>query len=144
MSYLNFELSDDEVCCKTEINWQPADENCRRAWANIIDTTENGAYGVALAAVEMMRGMVAISRAETLTGADFYIAPISESYEDLEDCFRLEVSGTDSDRLSDVRARLRQKLKQTQNGNSDLPAIALVIGFQVKVILIQTATGSAQ
>ena len=50
------------------------DERVRNAHANAIDATETGAYGVSLAAVEAMTGLVAVRRAETLTGADLKAA----------------------------------------------------------------------
>ena len=83
--------------------------------------------------------MVAVHRAETKTGADYYIAPIGEELEDLENWWRLEVSGTHSDK-STVKRRLRIKLDQ---GKSKLPALAAVVGFQVQLILLQTVDGSS-
>ncbi|MGA7953032.1 MAG: hypothetical protein WCA07_05860 [Gloeobacterales cyanobacterium] len=81
--------------------------------------------------------MVAVRRAETRTGADYYIALSDQDLEDLENCFRLEVSGTHSDK-SEVKRRLRIKLEQASQGNSNLPALAAVIGFRVQLILLQT------
>lgn len=107
-----------------------------KAWNNDTDTTEAGAYGVALAAVEAEEELVAVSRAETLTGADWYVAPRGEQPEDLETCFRLEVSGLDAGSKSDIEARLRKKIEQTHRGKSNLPAIASVIGFKERLVLI--------
>ncbi len=59
------------------VNFVVPDERVRNAHANEIDATETGAYGVSLAAVEAVAGLVAVRRAETLTGADWgflYIA----------------------------------------------------------------------
>ncbi|HEY7617774.1 MAG TPA: hypothetical protein VH744_13295, partial [Terriglobales bacterium] len=69
---------------------------------------ESGAYACALAATELARGYVAVGRAETRTGADYYIALSGQIIEDLEDCLRLEVSGTDSE-VSVVKTRLKGK-----------------------------------
>jgi hypothetical protein len=102
-----------------------------------------GAYGVSLAAVEAEEFLVAVRRAETLTGADWYVAPIGTPCDDLEACFRLEVSGTDSGSLSTVETRLSQKIRQTQAGKSNLPAIASVVGFKQCVVAIQKVGGSA-
>ncbi len=107
------------------------------AWANEIDTTESGAYGVSLAAVEREAELVAVRRAETLTGADWYVAPIGEQPADLENCYRLEVSGVDAGNKATVEARLKQKIEQTRKGSSNLPAIASVVGFKERSILIQ-------
>jgi len=112
------------------------------AWANDIDTTESGAYGVCLAAVEVEERLVAIRRADTLTGADWYVAPIGTEPDDLESCFRLEVSGLDAGDRGAIAARLRQKVDQTRRGASNLPAIATVVGFKEKAVAIQNVSDS--
>lgn len=107
------------------------------AWANDIDTTENGAYCVCLAAVEVEEQLVAVRRAENLTGADWYVAPIGTLASDLEHCLRLEVSGVNSGDRPAVAARLHQKVAQARKGASNLPAIASVVGFKQKAVAIQ-------
>jgi hypothetical protein len=91
--------------------------------------TEAAAYAIALAALEVMRGLVAVSRAETRTGSDYYLGQRNTTLEDLEVSFRLEVSGTDAGGSSVINSRLRQKLEQARKGKSNLPAIASVVGF---------------
>lgn len=119
------------------VDFPKPDARVLDAWANDIDTTENGAYGLSLAAVELEEQLVAVRRAEKLTGADWYVAPIGTEPGDLEHCLRLEVSGIDSGNRSAVAARLRQKVDQTRRGASNLPAIASVVGFRQKAIAIQ-------
>jgi hypothetical protein len=67
----------------------------------------------------------------------WYVALIGTKPEDLEHCFRLEVSGLDAGNRTAVETRLRQKVDQTKRGASNLPAIASVVGFKEKVIAIQ-------
>lgn len=112
------------------------DKRTRNANANEIDATEAGAYGLSLAAVESVVGMVAVSRAETKTGADWYIAPNGELLEDLENCVRLEVSGTSAGTSGDLRRLLQEKIAQAEKGKSNLPALATVVGFKVLEIAI--------
>ena len=119
------------------VEFPKPDARVLNAWANDIDSTESGAYGVSLAAVEAEENLVAIRRAETLTGADWYVAPVGTTSEDLENCFRLEVSGVDAGGQAVVDARLRQKVEQTRRGASNLPAIASVVGFKEKTVAIQ-------
>ena len=107
------------------------------AWANNIDTTESGAYGICLAAVESEEKLIAVKRAETLTGADWYIAPAGTVLDDLENCYRLEVSGVDAGSKTEIEYRLKQKVEQTKKGSSNLPAIASVVGFKEKIVLIR-------
>jgi hypothetical protein len=114
--------------------WQRADDRTRRAHANETDTTEAGAYACALAAVELFDGLVAVARAETRTGADYYIAPAGTALDDLEDCLRMEVSGVDRGGSSVVNQRLKEKLEQALAGASNLPAMAGVVGFRSRII----------
>ncbi|MBX9629407.1 MAG: hypothetical protein K2X67_02705 [Burkholderiales bacterium] len=131
------EVSSSSRTTNRLIEFTKPDARTLNAWANETDTTEFGAYGVCLAAVEVEEQMVAIRRADTLTGADWYVAPIGSDPQDLENCLRLEVSGVDSGDRSVVAARLRQKVEQARRGASNLPAIASVIGFKVLSIAIQ-------
>lgn len=124
------------------VEFQKPDARMLNAWANDIDTTESGAYGMCLAAVEVEEKLVAVRRAETLTGADWYVAPIGTDPEDMESCFRLEVSGIDAGGRPLVEARLRQKVDQTKRGTSNLPAIASVVGFKERAIAIQRVSES--
>ena len=118
------------------VEWEPPDERVKNAWANEIDATEAGAYACVLAAVELSDGLVAVRRAETGSGADYYIASPGTNADDLEDCIRLEVSGVDHGNTTAVNRRLRNKLEQMAAGNSNLPAIAGVAGFQAGIILL--------
>ena len=124
------------------VEFQKPDPRTLNAWANDIDTTESGAYGVCLAAVEVEQRLVAVRRADTLTGADWYVAPIGTPVDGLEGCFRLEVSGIDSGGRALVSARLRQKVEQTTRGASNLPAIASVVGFKERAVAIQIVGGN--
>lgn len=119
------------------IDWEPPDDRCRGAWANSSDAARDGAYAFAIAAIELVLGLYTVRRAETLSGADYYVAPINQIPEDLEDCLRLEVSGTNLDK-NEVQRRLRIKVKQVKKGESNLPALAVVVGFWVKLVYMKT------
>ncbi len=136
-SPVNFALSNDQQITQTQLNWRPTTDRARNAWANLEDATRDGAYALALAAIEQLRGLVAVRRAQSRTGADYYISPIGQDPDDFEPCYRLEVSGTHLSTPA-IQQRLRQKIIQTQIGSCPLPAIAAVVGFREKVIIIQT------
>jgi hypothetical protein len=133
----DFDVIGDEAQLTAQVQWPPPDERRLRAWANRDDATRDGAYACAIAAVEVLSGLFAVSRAETLTGADYYVAPQGYEAEDLEHCIRLEVSGTHCDEL-EVRKRLSAKMKQARQGRSNLPAIAAVVGFKVRFIMLRS------
>ncbi len=118
--------------------WEETSQRERHAWGNATDTTEAGAYGLALAAVEL-ESLVAVRRAETGTGADYYVAPLGIVADDLEDCIRLEVSGVDRGDERAVHLRLCQKVQQALSGSSSLPAIAAVVGFRSRIIAMDRA-----
>jgi hypothetical protein len=134
VSPAEFDIVNSDKECQAVAEWAETDERTRRAWANDIDATEAGAYACALAAVELASGLVAVHRAETRTGSDYYLAPEGAALEDLEECTRLEVSGVDQGDAKTVAARFRQKLRQAANGVSNLPAMAGVVGFRARVI----------
>lgn len=112
------------------LTWTVPDERALRAWANPDDTTEAGAYAVALASVEAHFGQVALSRTGRHTGSDWWIGPLTDESElDLENALRLEVAGMD--RASDeahLLARLTRKVDQVRKASS-APARAAVVAF---------------
>jgi hypothetical protein len=60
------------------LEWSRPTEGQSKAWANEIDTVEAAAYGVALTAIESELGLVAVERARTMSGADYYLMPARE------------------------------------------------------------------
>lgn len=123
------------------LTWEPPDARCYAAWANQDDATRDGAYPCAIVTLELLVGLYAIRRAETLTGADYYVAPLGHTGDNLAGCYRLEVSGTHAD-MPGVRQRLREKARQARQGKSNLPAWAVVVGFRVKYIAMQLVEGA--
>jgi len=119
------------------LEYPAPDARVQAAYANEIDATECGAYSVCLAAIEVVEGLVAVRRAETLTGADWYISRNDQDRDDdLENSLRLEVSGTSNGTSSDVQRRLQEKVAQAARGASNLPALAAVVGFKVLEVAI--------
>ena len=131
-----FHLDNSEARSITVVEWQAPDTRMLQAWANESDTTEAGAYACVLAAVELSSDLVAVRRAETQTGADYYVALKGRIPTDLEDCWRLEVSGVDRGQEGTIKQRLHSKIEQAKRGNSNLPAIAGVVGFRLRLILL--------
>lgn len=135
---VEFEATTEGESVAYELNWEPVDDVLRRSYNNADDAKRDGAYVIAFAAVEDLEGLVSIGRAETKTGADYYVAPAGSDPGDFEQAFRLEVSGTDGSPVQ-ARARLRQKLQQTRDGTGEEPAIAAVVGFRSRLILVERA-----
>ena len=104
--------------CVRVLRWSAPDDTACRSWRNRDDATRDGAYIVSLAVVEQELGLVALSRADTRTGADYYVGRPGQL--DLEDAFRLEVSGVDKGDRAEVRRRLKVKVDQAARGDSFL------------------------
>lgn len=138
---IDIELSDNGRVSEVSVSWSVPDSRVLAAYANSTDATEFGAYGCVIAGVELSRGIFAVRRAETGTGADYYVGPSDSGVEDLEDCSRLEVSGIRAGDYKLVARRLAEKVDQAQRGNSNLPALAGVMGFSAKVLLMKDVAG---
>lgn len=130
-------LIDNDQKTYGELVWESPDGRILAACANEIDATEDGAYCCVIAAVELLRSLFAVRRAETTTGADYYVGPRGAGEQDLENCIRLEVSGVSNGDPSAVKRRLLEKVGQAQQGQSSLPALAGVIGFRAMLVLLQ-------
>lgn len=136
LSPQNFHISDsDRFDGEAIAEWTTSDARTRNVWANRDDATRDGAYGVAIATVELTRGLFALGRAETRSGADYYLGTSNEIVEDYENAVRLEVSGTDQCDENSMRTRLKQKVAQLGKGDSNLPGIAVVVGFSTIKVL---------
>jgi hypothetical protein len=129
-----FSLTHNGVASSADTNWSSPSQQLQAQWANTIDATEAGAYCVALAAIELTSGLYAIFRAETQSGADYYLGPFGAEPDDLENLIRLEVSGIDTATPALVLARLNKKIEQLKNGASNTPGIASVVGFSQLVV----------
>jgi hypothetical protein len=130
-------LEDNGAESIAELTWSVPNTRILHAWANKTDTTEAGAYGCVIAGVEELRGLVAVRRADTGTGADYYVGFPGAGLADLEDCIRLEVSGVDTGDYRKVEQRLLEKISQAREGNCSLPAMAGVMGFSSKILVIR-------
>ena len=131
----DFSLSCSDRLTLRRLAWSKPDDRQRRAWANDIDRVEAAAYGVSLAAVEVELGLVATARMPTLSGADYFLVPRGRKVDDLEDAFRLEVSGTESSETHRIHARLRAKVAQVAHPSD--PSLACVVSFGARRILIR-------
>jgi hypothetical protein len=85
-----FRIEDGEAATEVDVVWPEPDLRTLHAWNNTTDATRDGAYACVIAAAEVSRAIFAVRRAETATGADYYVRPADAGVGDLEDCVRLE------------------------------------------------------
>ena len=81
---VEFEIRRSPDSMVVVVNWAVTDVRTRNAWANADDATSLGAYCCVLAALEAVDGLLAVRRAETGTGADYYVSLLGASTFDLE------------------------------------------------------------
>jgi len=132
----SFSLETTEATTSAMAEWDKPDQQCLAAHANEIDATEWGAYCCALATTELLLELVAIHRAPTGTGADYYLNDPGSQHDDLETSIRLEVSGTNEGTVEQIRTRLLRKINQAREGASNLPALAAVVGFKASRVAL--------
>lgn len=89
-------LIDNDTADVAMIAWEASSRRAQNAWANRDDTTEAGAYCLALANAEATRGLVAVSRAQGRTGVDYYLGQLIVRWKTLK-------------QVSDVRSRAPMK-----------------------------------
>jgi hypothetical protein len=120
-----------------DLHWKATTPRTRGCHNNNDDATRDAAYGVSLATVEACHGLVAVDRADTRTGADWYLGQPQDEL-DLERQYRLEVSGTNLD-IGEVRSRSKKKVHQLDVGRakSREPGIAVVVGFKEGHVMVR-------
>lgn len=123
---LEVRVSVDAERRRRSCNWLAPTAVETATHADMSDATEHAAYGLAIAGAEAEFGWYALRRADKPSGADWYLSPVAG---DLEDAFRLEVSGINEGDERDVDTRLKDKVKQARQGQSNLPAVACVFCF---------------
>jgi hypothetical protein len=112
-------------------DWFEVDEKALRTWKDKRVAAENAAYGLAGLLIFELTEYELIERAVDHTGIDFWLG---KKFFDEDKPFkreaRLEVSGIFEGNKSEIKARLKQKLKQTgQSDHTKLPAYAIIVEF---------------
>jgi hypothetical protein len=127
-----------------QVAWSSPTARQLQAWGHPDDATRDGAYCIALAAIEQHLGLVALGRVPRGGGADYYVGPPGSEVNpvdgllDLEQAFRLEVSGIDrAGGEARLLGRVREKVEQARNGQSILPAIAGVTAFDLLRVIFR-------
>lgn len=82
--------------------------------------------GIAVLLAQKEIGYTVIERSRIGTGFDYWLGKESNLFQKKA---RLEISGILRGSNSDVKARIRQKLKQTNRSDGVLPAYVIVVEF---------------
>jgi len=112
------------------LNWEPATTQTRRCHGDEEVATEHGAYGIAILTLPELTGMTVVSRSRKGTGFDFWVGENGNCDLPFQAGGRLEVSGIRRGNQGIVKARLKQKLRQTtRSAKTSLTAFAFVVEF---------------
>ncbi|WP_223280044.1 hypothetical protein [Nostoc sp. PA-18-2419] len=103
--------------------WQPVTQQMLRCWNDKEFTTEQAAYGIAFMLVRQLTELTVIERSRKGTGFDYWLGSEDIAGELLfQNKVRLEVSGIRKADDRRVRARVKQKIDQTNPSDGTFPA----------------------
>ncbi len=108
------------------LTWPTITDQTRRCWNDPREATEFGAMGIAVLLAQKEIGYTVIERSRIDTGFDYWLGEESNLFQKKA---RLEISGIRRGSKRDVKARIRQKLKQTNRSDGSLPAYVIVVEF---------------
>lgn len=107
--------------------WPPVTDQTLRCWNDPEVATEQGAVGVAVLLAKKEIGYAVIERSRKGTGFDYWMG--DDSAIPFQNKARLEISGIRRGNDRDIKARVRQKLRQTDRSDGLLPAYVIVVEF---------------
>lgn len=109
------------------LEWPQVTEQVLKCFNDPEEATELGAVGVAILLAKREIGYSVVERSRKGTGFDYWMGEESEL--PFEKKARLEISGIRSGRSKEVDARVRQKLKQTEQSGDSPAAYVIVVEF---------------
>jgi hypothetical protein len=107
--------------------WPPVTSQALRCWNDPEVATEHGAVGIAVLLAKKEIGYAVIERSRKGTGFDYWMGDDSDI--PFQSKARLEISGIRRGNDSEVKTRVKQKLKQTNRSDGLLPAYVIVVEF---------------
>jgi hypothetical protein len=111
----------------------PVDEQMRNAHCHQETATENGACGVALAAICELTGLTVLRQSSRWTGVDYWLG-LREAKQFQASSLVLEVSGIRKGEDHTTRARVRQKAAQMRKWGLEPPGLVAVVEFSRPVM----------
>lgn len=109
------------------LTWPPITDQSRRTWNDPEEATEQGAVGVAVLLAKKEIGYAVLERSRKGTGFDYWIG--DDAALPFQNKGRLEISGIRQGDDTVVRARVKQKMSQTNRSGGVLPAYVIVVEF---------------
>lgn len=107
--------------------WPAVTEQALRCWNDPEVATEHGAVGVAVLLAKNEIGCSVIERSRKGTGFDYWLGEEGDGV--FQNKARLEISGIRQGDEKQLRARVKQKITQTDPSDGVLPAFVIVVEF---------------
>jgi hypothetical protein len=116
-----------DVAGTATITWAALSLEQTRSHADVKRATEHGAVAVACALVSLLTRYDVLEQAEQGTGFDYWLKDPAVAF--VQGAARLEASGILAGDEAAIRVRVRQKAKQIQRSNTNLPGYVVVVEF---------------
>jgi len=117
------------------LRFQEITEQIERSWGDADEATEDGASGVAFLLVLRLTDYTVIERSAKGTGIDYWLG--HHDADPFERGARLECSGIAKSNESDVRARVRAKMKRAANAKASPPVYVCVTEFGAPLTILE-------
>ncbi len=121
---------DDFLCSVTRLDVSEEMENSYDPF----ELAEDGAEAVSVLLLAAMDEGARFRRSMRKTGIDFWVSSTGDMFQDGR---RLEVSGLYSACLREVRSRVREKRKQTDQSAGSGPAVVVVVEFGAPLVWME-------
>ncbi len=126
-----------EFNAKFKLRWQTVTSQMLRCWNDEEFTTEQAAYAIAFLIIRQLTNLTVIERSSKGTGFDYWLGTIdTQGAVPFQNKVRLEVSGIRKGDSSRVKARVKQKKKQTKPSDGKYPAYIVVIEFSTPLSFV--------
>lgn len=128
-----------EFAVHFNLYWQTVTDQMLRCWNDREFATEQAAYGIAFMLIRHLTSYTVIERSRRGTGFDYWLGNENATGElPFQNKVRLEVSGIRRGDASRIKARVKQKIEQTNPSDGSLPAYIVVVEFsQPRSVMVQ-------
>jgi hypothetical protein len=124
------------------LRWCASAANLETTYADLQETTEYGAYGVAFVVAVEVTGFSYIERSAKGTGIDCWLSEGHHQHGPFQRAARMEVSGILDGDESAITGRLHKKLAQTEKSDETwLPAYVAIVEFGSPVVSLVKKNG---
>jgi hypothetical protein len=120
---------------KVQLRWGAISDEMRDTYADPHFATEHGAIAIAMLTVNSFTEYTIVRRSMKGTGFDYWLG--REGARPYRDDARLEISGIRAGSERRLKARARQKARQTERSDGVLPAWIAVIEFSRPISFLQ-------